>query len=119
MTSLDCTCKTCPNADPQIYMGKHGDYFRCNRGQGTNIKDFGCIRHPNFEKLVAKRSLTMLTVSILINGNPIMARSAVRVENNGQCFYQVDTGEKITHDPKDGAVVLAKKLLDTIHEQGA
>lgn len=33
-------------------------------------------------------------------------------------LYSVDDGTMITHKPDDGAVVLAKKLLDTIVEQG-
>ncbi|KKL22305.1 hypothetical protein LCGC14_2436750, partial [marine sediment metagenome] len=30
--------------------------------------------------------------------------------------YKVDDGSTIYHNPKDGAVALAKKLLDTIKE---
>lgn len=62
----------------------------------------------------------MLTVSILINGNPIMARSAVNRGTlpNGDTLYAVDDGSEITHRREDGAVALAKKLLDTIREQG-
>ena len=61
----------------------------------------------------------MLTVAILINGHPIMARSAVnKGEVDGKiCKYEVDTGEVILHDPDAGAVALAKMLLDTIREQ--
>ncbi len=63
----------------------------------------------------------MLTVAILINGNPIMARSAVRGERSpdGRIAYLVDDGATIQHDPDDGAVALAQKLLDRIVEQGA
>ena len=63
----------------------------------------------------------MLTVAILINGNPIMARSAVRGEPSpdGRITYLVDDGATIQHDPDDGAVALARKLLDRIVEQGA
>jgi hypothetical protein len=64
----------------------------------------------------------MITVAILINSNPIMARSATNIgeveDDSGCCRYQVDTGAVITHNPDDGAVALAKKLLDTIYEQG-
>jgi hypothetical protein len=59
----------------------------------------------------------MITVAILINGNPIVARNAVnqnRKNKKGQTAYKTDSGEIIYHDPKDGAVALAKKLLDTI-----
>lgn len=63
----------------------------------------------------------VLTVAILINGNPIMARSAV---NSGKSApdnrvpYDVDDGSIVYHDPDDGAIALAHKLLDTIKEQG-
>lgn len=65
----------------------------------------------------------MLSVAIMINGNPIMARSAV---NTGKCrmddgstIYDVDDdGSRIYHNPDDAPVALAKKLLDTIQEQG-
>ena len=66
----------------------------------------------------------MLTVAILINGNPIMARSAVNTGTTDKLdkhevkrtIYKVDDGSSILHDPDDGAVALAKKLLDTIVE---
>lgn len=63
----------------------------------------------------------MITVAILINGKPIMARSAV---NKGQqcgheCRYAVDDGSVILHDPSHGAVPLAIALLQTIKEQTA
>jgi len=61
----------------------------------------------------------MITVAILINGNPITARSAVRGSGkNGSFEYIVDTGERVTHNLDDGTVALAKKLLDTIKEHG-
>ncbi len=61
----------------------------------------------------------MLTVAILINGNPIMARSAVRGKRlpDGRVAYLVDDGATVQHDPDDGAVALARKLLDRIDEQ--
>ena len=62
----------------------------------------------------------MITVAILINGEPIMARSATittpRENLGGVCDYRVDTGEIIQHRRSDGAVLLAHKLLDTIKE---
>ena len=64
----------------------------------------------------------MFTVAILINGNPLMARSAVNQceqDADGRTKYRIDTGEVILHDPKDGAIALAHKLLDTLHEQRA
>ena len=62
----------------------------------------------------------MISVVILINGYPVMARSAFRLSDNGENKeneYQVDTGEKILHVPADGAIPLCKALLDTIKEK--
>ena len=62
----------------------------------------------------------MLTVAILINGNPIMARSAVNTgkkASGGRIGYKLDTGDIVWHNPANGAVALAKALLETIHEQ--
>lgn len=60
----------------------------------------------------------MITVAILINGNPVMARSATNTMKEVPLgtIYLCDTGEKIIHAPEDGAVALAHKLLDTIVE---
>lgn len=62
----------------------------------------------------------MLTVAILINGNPIMARSANNTgdRNGSKVRYLVDDGSSLWHDPEDGAVSLAERLLGTIKEQG-
>jgi len=62
----------------------------------------------------------MLSVAIMINGNPIMARSATnkgKVVGIEECQYLVDDGSIIYHNPDDGAVKLAIKLLETIKEQ--
>lgn len=57
----------------------------------------------------------MLTVSISINGEPIYTRTVVnRLREEGA--YISDDGTRIEHDPKDGAVALAVKALQTIHE---
>ena len=57
----------------------------------------------------------MLTVSILINGKAIYARSVVnRLVECGK--YVCDDGTFIEHDPSDGAVALAIKALQTIRE---
>ena len=64
----------------------------------------------------------MLTVAILINGQPIMARSAVntgKILANGCTVYEVDDGSKVHHHTENGAVKLAEKLLKTIKEQGS
>ena len=60
----------------------------------------------------------MITVSILINGNPVYTRSAVNVGkgSHGSCKYQLDDGQVIEHISDDGAVPLAKRMLDTIVE---
>jgi len=59
----------------------------------------------------------MISVAISINGTPIIA-SAVRVKDNsdGNSIYSVDEGSKITHNPDDGAVKLAIKMLKTVKE---
>ncbi len=59
----------------------------------------------------------MITVAILINGQPIVARNAInKVTKNkkGQTKYIADDGSVIWHDREAGAVELAKKLLDLI-----
>lgn len=63
----------------------------------------------------------MITVAILINGNPIVAKNAINqiYENEkGETAYKTDSGEIIYHNREDGAVVLAHKLLDTIRNDG-
>lgn len=62
----------------------------------------------------------MITVAILINGNPIVARNAVnQSEENerGETKYLTDSGEVVWHRYEDGAVALAHKLLDLIRNQ--
>jgi hypothetical protein len=63
----------------------------------------------------------MISVAILINGKPIMARSAHRrtarhAKGKEQC-YMVDDGTLVYHNPDDGAVALCIKLLQTIKEE--
>ncbi len=63
----------------------------------------------------------MITAAILVNGNPIMARSAHRVAEGGMVdgttYYKCDDGGIIAHDPEDGAVKLAIKLLERLDEE--
>ena len=69
----------------------------------------------------------MITVSISINSEPLFARTAVRREEVSalgtrltgrlQYRYELDDGSFIEHYYNDGAIVLAKKMLDTIKEQ--
>lgn len=56
----------------------------------------------------------MLTVAILKNGNPLLARSAKKVAPS---VYECDDGTVISHEYDQGAVGLAHKMLDTIHEK--
>ena len=60
----------------------------------------------------------MITVSILINGEPIYARSAVNITKgkSDKSEYKCDDGTIIEHKRTEGAVMLAKKMLDTIQE---
>lgn len=60
----------------------------------------------------------MITVAILINGQPIIARSAVNkgVGADGLTRYAVDDGSEIFHRRDDGAVPLAIQMLQTIKE---
>lgn len=62
----------------------------------------------------------MITVSILINGKPLFTRSARnqgKENEKGWTEYILDTGEFIYHCREDGAVHLAKLMLDTINEK--
>lgn len=61
----------------------------------------------------------MITVSILINGNPILTRSAVNKGKlaSGLIEYKCDDGSQILHRPEEGAVKLAKRMLDTIKDK--
>lgn len=61
----------------------------------------------------------MITVSILINGQPIITRSARntgKVDCDGKHIYNVDDGGWISHDRSDGAVVLAIEMLKLVRE---
>lgn len=59
----------------------------------------------------------MITVAILINGHPLVARNARNtgdINEDGQTKYTTDSGDTVWHKREDGAVVLAHKLLDLI-----
>lgn len=60
----------------------------------------------------------MITVAILINGQPIMARSAVNQgrQPDGRTRYLVDDGSEILHVREAGAVPLAIEMLKTLKE---
>ena len=66
----------------------------------------------------------MITVTISINGSPIYTRTCTNTGNvkalldddRAFCTYKCDDGSEIIHAPDDGAVELARLMLDTIHE---
>jgi len=64
----------------------------------------------------------MISVTIFINNVPVATRTArciVEADEyitDKKLMYNVDDGSVILHKPKDGAIKLAKKMLDTIHE---
>jgi len=55
----------------------------------------------------------MITVSIFINGEPIITRTAFRFKKG---HYKTDCGATIKHNFDDGAIPLAKKMLDCVKE---
>ena len=62
----------------------------------------------------------MITVAILFNGEPVMARSASNIsERRRQTVheYEVDDGTIIKHRRSDGYIGLAIKMLKTIKER--
>ena len=62
----------------------------------------------------------MITVSILINGEPIFTRTAVNkgeAKSSVHTKYHLDSGNTVMHNPKHGAVKLAKLMLDDINEE--
>ncbi len=57
----------------------------------------------------------MITITVLINGQPIATRSARRVsEEKDHCKYKMDDGNIIKHKPEKGAIHLAKLMLNKI-----
>lgn len=61
----------------------------------------------------------MITVSILINGQPIYTRSAVNTgiqDKSGRTCYKLDDGQCVMHHHQKGAVPLAVTMLKTIKE---
>jgi len=61
----------------------------------------------------------MITVVVLINGQPIFTRSARIVERyplTGICDYRVDTGKIIIRYNGEPIIPLVKRMLDTIDE---
>lgn len=61
----------------------------------------------------------MISVTIFINETPIItrgARNTGKKNKAGETIYQCDDGRKIKHKYEDGAVALAKKMLDGVKE---
>lgn len=61
----------------------------------------------------------MIIVQISINHQVIVLRGGTNmseINKKGETKYQCDTGDIIWHKREDGAVVLAKKLLDTVKD---
>ena len=60
----------------------------------------------------------MITVAIYKNGGLLVGKSAVNTgltsKKTGATAYTLDSGECIWHEPSDGAVNLAKKMLSRI-----
>lgn len=59
------------------------------------------------------------SISLGVNDRIITGRSCYNTgetDGEGRHKYQVDTGEIVWHDRDEGAVALAKKLLDTIED---
>lgn len=62
---------------------------------------------------------TKFSASIKINGGVITGRSCYNTgerNDKGEVRYKVDDGSSVWHDPGDGAIVLAEKLLDTMKD---
>jgi hypothetical protein len=60
----------------------------------------------------------MITVAILINDEVIGLKYAVRrldPDEKGVAHYRTDDNQIITHKPREGAKVLAKKLIDLMN----
>lgn len=63
----------------------------------------------------------MITVAILINGQPIVARNAInqgKTNAAGETEYLTDSGVTLWHPREAGAVELAKRLLEEIKNDG-
>lgn len=61
----------------------------------------------------------MISITIYINNTPIVtrgARNTGKQNKTGETIYQCDDGRKIKHKPEDGALALAKKMLDGVVE---
>ena len=74
--------------------------------------------HAKLNRFSVRKGV-MITVQILINGRVILARSARNANpkvDDEESVYHVDDGSVIYHKRGDGAVKLAKAMLDGIRE---
>ena len=62
----------------------------------------------------------MITIDISVNGKTVFARSAkntnVLGQEEGEFEYLTDAGDFVPHNPEDGIVKLAIKIIKTIRE---
>lgn len=87
------------------------------------IKAFDRFK-AELEAIHGKEENTMISVIVLINGQPITGRSAYNTgktipeggDGTKMIVYQIDDGSTVLHNPEEGAVKLAVKLLNTIKE---
>lgn len=79
-------------------------------------------RKQDFDNKSSGVSFNMMTVSILVNGQPLYTRTIHRIINedigNGKRCYELDDGTRIWHDPVKGIIELAKEALDHIEPVG-
>ena len=63
----------------------------------------------------------MITVDISVNGKTVYARSVVNtgikgMNNDNEIEYKTDANDIVFHDPDDGILKLATKIIKTIKE---
>src|ERR1700738_5444834 len=102
-------------ATPGPYPGDRGDNHPSLAGRPGSLQSQGSrsafVQHTN-----RRGESGMITVAILINGQPIMARSATNKsdENDkGETRYLVDDGSVVWLDPEKGASPLGFTWLQT------
>lgn len=61
--------------------------------------------------------MSLITVCILIDGNPVVARNALNLSEitpQGETKFRADSGEIVLHKKSDGIKSMAHKLIDLI-----
>lgn len=111
-----------------VYINGTGPYCQVCDPTTRTLKDLkdmwnDMLSNPQIVLPLTEEDPPVITVSIFINGKPIITRSArntgrTRAEGSQpqQTAYQSDDGNIVWHNPKLGAVVLAKALLDRVVE---